>query len=1012
MKSSRVRRICSGLSHLALAPAVLALSLLAPASATAQLYTTDSGTGAWNSARWSTNSGGPYTSAWVTGSSTSFVNAGTYTFGSMFSTTGTIGDITTGANVTIGFTNSTSQQFGFGGAIKTFDFGAGSVVDFGGIALLGTGGNGLIKNGAGSLTMSGGNYQGGLTLNAGNMVARTNNGFGTGAFNINGGAIGSTANYTSPTARINGINVGGDFQIGISGSTGSASSTANMTFSGTGSALNLGGATRKITLGSSGSMTFGGVISNGGLTLTRNANGAGSFGISGVNTFAGGLTIDGVSVNASTANAALGAGSVTLGGATAYDSTLNLKAALTLANNITIADSAGAKTITNTGANATINGTITNNDSTGSLQIGAGAGRIFVLANGIGGTGTSDLLIGGTSAGTALSGQVTINGASSYAGNTTINSARVNLGANNAVGQNDLSLLGTGILDLQGYGQTLTGISGDSTSKVQSSGSLGTLTVNTGATPSSYAGAIVSTGGDIALVKDGSATLTLTGANTFTGGVTVDDGALEVSTATLRDQAVALTIAASTLTFNQSSDGTFGGDITGLGSLVKDGSGVVTIVGANTYSGQTDVFGGALIGTTDSIRGDLFIDTGANVAFDQGTSATTSRIISGGGSLSILGTGAITLTGANTYSGGTTVSNGTLIGKAGVGLQGDILNDSIVNFNQTTGSSTYVGDMSGGGSVTVDGAGNTLTMTGNNSYTGGTTLTAGTSLTGDASSLTGDIVAAGAGSTVTFNQASGSGTYFGTISGAATLDKDGSGEVTLDADQTYTGPTNVIDGRLNLSGNLATSSISVSAGATVGGTAILTDVSGNLFVAGTLNPGIGATAGSLEAAGISLGNASSTELSLVSDGSGSPGTAGLDYDTVIARGNLIYGGNLVLRFENGSLYTNGSFFDLFDAGTFDTSVNAGGFATLGTTAGTGPYSGLSFQYSPADAGTPGRWKSTEAPGTDGQYLVFLPSTGQLVIVPEPSTWAMTVVSAGFAGWMARRKKLARKRQVA
>jgi hypothetical protein len=35
-----------------------------------------------------------------------------------------------------------------------------------------------------------------------------------------------------------------------------------------------------------------------------------------------------------------------------------------------------------------------------------------------------------------------------------------------------------------------------------------------------------------------------------------------------------------------------------------------------------------------------------------------------------------------------------------------------------------------------------------------------------------------------------------------------------------------------------------------------------------------------------------------------------------------------------------------------------------------------------------------------------------VIVPEPSTWAMTVMSAGFAGWMARRKKLAMKRRTA
>jgi hypothetical protein len=214
-------------------------------------------------------------------------------------------------------------------------------------------------------------------------------------------------------------------------------------------------------------------------------------------------------------------------------------------------------------------------------------------------------------------------------------------------------------------------------------------------------------------------------------------------------------------------------------------------------------------------------------------------------------------------------------------------------------------------------------------------------------------------------------------------------------------------GTLILGGNLATSSITVDNGATLGGTGA-TAGGASMTVNGNLNPGEGAAVGTLEAAGITLAGTSTTTMSLVSDGSGSPGTAGLDYDTVIARSNLAYDGNLVIRFENSSLYTNGSFFDLFDAATFDVSANSGqGFAGI-TTAGTGPYSGLTFAYVPGDAGTPARWATPLA----SQFLVFLPSTGQLVIVPEPSTWAMTVMSAGFAGWMARRKKLAMKRRTA
>ena len=114
-----------------------------------------------------------------------------------------------------------------------------------------------------------------------------------------------------------------------------------------------------------------------------------------------------------------------------------------------------------------------------------------------------------------------------------------------------------------------------------------------------------------------------------------------------------------------------------------------------------------------------------------------------------------------------------------------------------------------------------------------------------------------------------------------------------------------------------------------------------------------------------------------------------------------------------------SYFDLFGAGTFNAAANSGeGFANI-TTGGTGNYSGLTFTYQPAVAGNPGGWVSQElgqkvgyvGPNAD-QYLIFQPSTGTLVIVPEPSTWAMTLASVGFAGWMARRKKLARKRRMA
>jgi autotransporter-associated beta strand protein len=371
-----------------------------------------------------------------------------------------------------------------------------------------------------------------------------------------------------------------------------------MTFSGTGNSVSLGSSRRTITLGNSGSMTFGGAIAgSGGLTLTRNADGAGWFALSGTNTFTGGLTLDGVRVNASASDTALGGSGVYLGGTTGYDTTLNLTSAVTLGNTISFANTAGVKTLANIGASATISGTVNNNDSTGTQQIGAGSGRTFTLAGGLSGTGSANWTFGGTSGATSLVGTVVIGAASSYSGtgNTTINNSTVKLGAGEALASNDLNLSGTATLDLAGYGQTLNKVTGDSGSKIQSTGSQGLLTVGDGDTSSSFGGSILGTGGNVALEKigQGSFTLTNTG-NTFTGGVTVADGDLVVSTAVLANQAVALSSSNSRITFNQGSSGTFTGDISGAGMLNKTGAGAVILGGNNSYSGSTIIDNGDL----------------------------------------------------------------------------------------------------------------------------------------------------------------------------------------------------------------------------------------------------------------------------------------------------------------------------------------------------------------------------------------------------------------------------------
>jgi fibronectin-binding autotransporter adhesin len=127
----------------------------------------------------------------------------------------------------------------------------------------------------------------------------------------------------------------------------------------------------------------------------------------------------------------------------------------------------------------------------------------------------------------------------------------------------------------------------------------------------------------------------------------------------------------------------FGGTIVGTGtgklSLVKDGTGVLELTGANTYptgpggGGTTTITQGALVigggGTTGSIspnNGIVFGAAGTSLIFNRSdTTAYTGAITGTGGALGLgsvvkAGGGTLTLSGANNYSGGTTIRAGVL----------------------------------------------------------------------------------------------------------------------------------------------------------------------------------------------------------------------------------------------------------------------------------------------------------------------------------------------------------------
>ena len=102
------------------------------------------------------------------------------------------------------------------------------------------------------------------------------------------------------------------------------------------------------------------------------------------------------------------------------------------------------------------------------------------------------------------------------------------------------------------------------------------------------------------------------------------------------------------------------------------------LTGANTYTGGTTVSGGILMGTTTSLQGDIL--NNAVVVFSQTGSGTYAGNMSGSGALMVQA-GTLVLTGNNSYSGGTTV-NGAILQGTTASLQGNIVNNGSVIFNQ------------------------------------------------------------------------------------------------------------------------------------------------------------------------------------------------------------------------------------------------------------------------------------------------------------------------------------------
>jgi autotransporter-associated beta strand protein len=346
---------------------------------------------------------------------------------------------------------------------------------------------------------------------------------------------------------------------------------------------------------------------------------------------------------------------------------------------------------------------------------------------------------------------------------------------------------------------------------VGSGGATGTLgtgaVVNDGALEFLRSDA-VHVNGDISgtgsLTQSGTGTTVLTGTNTFSGGTTISAGTLQLGNGGTTGALIGDVANGGALVFNRSNTHSFGGVISGSGSLTQAGSGTTILAGNNLYSGTTTIAAGTLQvgagGTTGALGTGGVVNNGT-LAFDRRDAVVLSSDITGVGTLAQIGDGSLILTGANSYAGGTTILKGTLqVGDGGTTGSlgtGNVTNHGTLAFKRSD-EVTVADDIAGSGVVAHLGTGR-LTLTGRNSYTGGTIIAGGARLQVGNGGTTGSL---GTGKvrnngSVSFNRRNTL-KVSGDISGAGSVDQIGSGTTVLTGTNTYAGMTRVKSGTLQV----------------------------------------------------------------------------------------------------------------------------------------------------------------------------------------------------------------------
>ncbi|MFA5148811.1 MAG: autotransporter-associated beta strand repeat-containing protein, partial [Candidatus Omnitrophota bacterium] len=469
---------------------------------------------------------GDYGDGTLTVSDGGTVNVGSISLGRE---SGSCGILNIGDGGTAGTTSAVEINGGSGTATVNFnlsdeDYTFGSNL---------TGSLALTKSGAGVVNLTGTNtYTSGTSINAGAIDAKTDNALGTGDITINDGGcllLGTGGDESGTLVLSNNISVEGDGNTGIgainnadgtSTLSGAVTTTADTTIGSISGSLLL---TNSITSAGNYNLTFtgeGDVGVEGAIGMGSGSvikNGTGALILSGTNTYTGGTSINAGGVVA-ISSGAFGSGDVTI----ADEATLVLDGSdgdVIIANNITSVQGIGPAifgAIVSAEGDNTISGSIalsgdttihSDNNSLTLSGVVSGAHALTLKGDGI----------------------INLSGANTYTGATAVNAGTVNAGiADQAFGIGSDVTVGEGAtLSLNNFNETIGSLSGSGTVK---NGGIENMTLTVGDGSTTFSGLITDGGaGKFALTKDGTGILVLTGANTYSGTTTINNGALQVN---------------------------------------------------------------------------------------------------------------------------------------------------------------------------------------------------------------------------------------------------------------------------------------------------------------------------------------------------------------------------------------------------------------------------------------------------------------------------------------------------